>query len=147
MPRKALENCLPQLEMCCRLDPALCKDIKTRHFRTTQSLTRRERATKLGVSKCLSQQRPSGNMVRPAINAGLREVRRLERRRRYEMHCAIRRRDERSWGLREDEFPTKLIAKYKLLYGIQDAMKVRCTTSIVKKNCCKPKKEDLWQGL
>lgn len=96
MPRKALENCLPQLEMCCRLDPELCKDIKNRHFRTTQSLTRQERATKLGVSKCLSQQRPSGNMARPAINAGLREVRRLERRRRYEMHCAIRRRDERS---------------------------------------------------
>lgn len=27
----------------------------------------------------------------------------------------------------------KLIAKYKLLYGIQDAMKVRCTTSILQK--------------
>ena len=54
-----------------------------------------------------------------------REVQRLEKKKRCEMRCAIRQRDEHAQAVREHEFLKKFIAEYDSLHRIQNAMKRR----------------------
>ena len=50
------------------------------------------------------------------------KARRLQRKRRYEMRCAIRQRDEHARCIREDGYLQTFVRKYETIYGIQEAM-------------------------
>ena len=69
--------------------------------------------------------RSNNNMAEDMNFKNWREVQRLERKRRYEMRCAIRQWDEHARAVRENEFLRKSIAEYESLHCIQNAMRRR----------------------
>lgn len=52
-------------------------------------------------------------------------VQRLQRKRRYEVRCAIRQHDENAWVVRENEYLKKFVEEYESLARIQGLMRRR----------------------